>query len=90
MVGWECPTTPREASGPDPEAVHERAATELGVDPASCIVVEDSKNGVEAAVRAGTYCIAYRVDHNADRDLSRADAVVDGPAALRAALVGDA
>jgi len=23
MVGWECPTNPREASGLDPEAVHE-------------------------------------------------------------------
>jgi hypothetical protein len=22
MVGWECPTKPREASGLDPEAVH--------------------------------------------------------------------
>jgi hypothetical protein len=22
MVGWECPTNPREASGRDPEAVH--------------------------------------------------------------------
>jgi hypothetical protein len=22
MVGWECPTNPREASGLDPEAVH--------------------------------------------------------------------
>jgi hypothetical protein len=24
MVGWECPTKPREASGLDPEAVHVR------------------------------------------------------------------
>ncbi|QGX94802.1 hypothetical protein EI982_08335 [Haloplanus rallus] len=24
MVGWECPTNPREASGLDPEAVHSR------------------------------------------------------------------
>jgi hypothetical protein len=23
MVGWECPTNPREASGLDPEAVHD-------------------------------------------------------------------
>jgi hypothetical protein len=22
MVGWECPTNPRQASGLDPEAVH--------------------------------------------------------------------
>jgi len=44
MVAWECPTNPREASGLDPEAVHQnnagehiedRAAflREIGIDP---------------------------------------------------------
>jgi predicted RNA binding protein YcfA (HicA-like mRNA interferase family) len=27
MVSWECPTNPREASGLDPEAVHEWVRT---------------------------------------------------------------
>jgi hypothetical protein len=28
MVSWECPTKPREASGLDPEAVHETGGWE--------------------------------------------------------------
>ncbi|SEU10444.1 hypothetical protein SAMN04488694_1465 [Natrinema hispanicum] len=32
MVGWECPTNPREASGLDPEAVHGLADI-IGDDP---------------------------------------------------------
>jgi len=31
MVGWECPTNPREASGLDPEAVHGRHVLEYGI-----------------------------------------------------------
>jgi hypothetical protein len=30
MVGWECPTNPREASGLDPEAVHKQLLGEAG------------------------------------------------------------
>ncbi|MFB6233927.1 MAG: hypothetical protein ABEH81_05140 [Halopenitus sp.] len=30
MVGWECPTKPREASGLDPEAVHEVSGNQEG------------------------------------------------------------
>lgn len=35
------------------------AAKQMGVDPASCVVVEDSPFGVQAADAAGMRCIAY-------------------------------
>jgi len=66
--------------------VYEHAADVLGIDPADCLVVEDSKNGVEAGKRAGMTVIAYRSGPNDDTDLSAADVVVDGPEALRAEL----
>lgn len=77
-----------EIAGPGKPApeVYERAAEELGVDPADCVVVEDTSNGIRAAVAAGMHCLGYRTDENRDTDLSMADAVVDGPAALREAL----
>ena len=35
------------------------AASRLKVDPAKCIVIEDSSNGVKAAKAADMYCVAY-------------------------------
>lgn len=43
-------------SKPDPEIFLE-AGKGVGVDPEKSLVVEDSKNGVLAAKRAGTYCL---------------------------------
>ncbi len=71
---------------PEPH-IYEHAAAELGLDPERCVVVEDSYNGVAAAVAAGAYCIAYRTPQNRGVDHSAADEVVEGPAALRAALM---
>ncbi len=68
--------------------IYEYAAAELGVAPAACVVVEDSSNGIAAAVRAGAFTIAHRSTHNADLDLSRADTVVESPDALRSLLCG--
>ena len=42
---------------PDP-AVFLEAASQLGIPPARCVVIEDSTAGVEAARRAGMQCIA--------------------------------
>jgi HAD superfamily hydrolase (TIGR01509 family) len=72
---------------PEPD-IYEYAAAELGVTPAECIVVEDSQNGIAAAVRAGAFTVAYRSTHNAELDLSQADTVVDTPDALCALLCG--
>lgn len=63
--------------------VFEYAAERVGVPPASCVVVEDSENGIVAASRAGTIVVAYRIDAHDDLDFSPADAVVDSPAELR-------
>ena len=45
------------ARKPDPEA-YLRAAALLGVDPACCVALEDSRTGVAAAEAAGCLCIA--------------------------------
>lgn len=74
------------AGKPDP-AVYERAIEELGVSAGQCVAVEDSEHGVESAVRAGAVAVGYRTDQNQDADLSGADAVVEGPAELRAFLL---
>lgn len=42
---------------PDPE-LFLLAASRLGVDPASCVVFEDSPNGMHAALAAGMRCVA--------------------------------
>lgn len=73
------------ASKPDP-LPYRRAAESIGVDPERAIAVEDSRHGVEAAVRAGMECIALRGAGNRDSDLSVADAIVEDPATLRQAL----
>ncbi|ELY45268.1 HAD family hydrolase [Natronorubrum sulfidifaciens] len=70
------------ASKPEPD-VFEYAAAVVGVAPEACLVVEDSENGVEAATRAETTVVAYRIDAHDDIDLSAANVVVDSPAELR-------
>ena len=42
---------------PDPE-IYLKTADILGVAPDETVVIEDSATGLEAAVRAGTHCIA--------------------------------
>ncbi|MFC7009129.1 HAD family hydrolase [Halalkalicoccus salilacus] len=71
---------------PDP-TIFEYAADEVGVSADRCVAVEDSENGVEAAARAGTTVVAYRIDAHGDIDLSPADVVVDDPEELREAVI---
>lgn len=72
-----------EPGKPEP-FIYEEAARRLGVAPERCLVVEDSASGIEAAARAGAYVLAYRPpDSDGEQDVSRADAVADGPAELR-------
>lgn len=47
---------------PEPD-VYLAAAAELDVDPADAIVVEDSRNGIEAALAAGATVIGFSRDH---------------------------
>jgi HAD superfamily hydrolase (TIGR01509 family) len=71
-----------DAPGKPAPHIYEHAAAVVGRDPARCLVVEDSKNGVEAAARAGTTVIAYRTGPNSETDLSAADVVVESADAL--------
>ncbi|XP_021616336.1 CBBY-like protein isoform X2 [Manihot esculenta] len=61
---------------PDP-AIYTLAANTLGVDPSSCVVVEDSAIGLAAAKAAGMKCIVTRSGYTADEDFLNADAVFD-------------
>ncbi|MFC3959225.1 HAD family hydrolase [Halovivax cerinus] len=70
------------ASKPAPD-VYEYAAERVGEEQSACVAVEDSANGIEAADRAGMTVVAYRIPAHGEIDYSRADAVVDEPAALR-------
>lgn len=64
--------------------IYEHAASVVDREPADCLVIEDSKNGVEAGTNAGMTVIAYRSGPNDDTDLSAADVVVESAAELRA------
>ncbi|RLC99805.1 MAG: haloacid dehalogenase [Chloroflexi bacterium] len=46
-----------EVAKPDP-ALYHLGLDKMGIDPACVVVLEDSPNGVQAAKRAGLYCIA--------------------------------
>ncbi len=70
------------ASKPEPD-IYEYAADRIGRPAGECVAVEDSENGIEAADRAGTIVVAYRIDAHGDIDVSPADVVVETPAALR-------
>ncbi|GLC45128.1 hypothetical protein PLESTM_001691400 [Pleodorina starrii] len=59
---------------PDP-AIYLLAARELGVNPARCVVVEDSRIGLRAAKAAGMTCIVTKSSYTTDEDFSGADAV---------------
>jgi len=47
------------------------------MNPQGCVVIEDSKNGVIAAKRAGMRCIGYKNTNSGNQDLSKADIIVD-------------
>lgn len=61
---------------PDP-AVYLEVLRRAGCEPARAVAVEDSANGVQAAVRAGLRCLAARNPYTREDDLSGASLVVD-------------
>jgi HAD superfamily hydrolase (TIGR01509 family) len=66
------------ARKPDPEA-HRRAAKGLEVGGRGVVVaVEDSRNGLEAALAAGLPCAVVVNDYTRDQDLTGAALVLDG------------
>ena len=63
-------------SKPHPE-IFLKAAERLREKPENCIVIDDSKLGVEAAKRAGMKCIGFRNPKSGNQDLSKADFITD-------------
>ena len=53
------------------------AAEKLGMDPAECVVIEDSANGVRGAIAAGMHCIGFRNPNSGNQDLSPAHRIID-------------
>ena len=73
-------------SKPHP-AIFEHAAS-LSIAPKeNCIVIEDSKNGVEAAVAANIFCVGYDSLHSKDQDLSKSNVLIKHFSELNAEIV---
>jgi HAD superfamily hydrolase (TIGR01509 family) len=63
-------------SKPHP-AIFEHAAS-LSIAPKeSCIIIEDSTNGVQAAKAAGIFCVGYNSVHSESQDLADADIIIN-------------
>ena len=81
-----------ERGKPAPD-VFLHAARRMGFSPARCVVVEDSRAGVEAAVAAGMPVVGYRSEMTPGDWLADADTVIadmaDLPVAIRG-LTGEA
>ncbi|MBW2239577.1 MAG: HAD-IA family hydrolase [Deltaproteobacteria bacterium] len=60
---------------PDPE-IYLLALEKTGLTPETCIVIEDSRNGVLAADKAGMHIVATTNIYTENEDLSEADIVV--------------
>jgi HAD superfamily hydrolase (TIGR01509 family) len=52
-------------------------AEKLGIDPKFCVVIEDTRLGVQSAKAAGMMCIAIPNEYTKDQDFAIADAVVE-------------
>ena len=63
------------AKKPDP-AIYVLALRELGLQPEDAIVIEDSRNGLLAAVGAGLRCVVTLSSYTAGEDMSEAVLVV--------------
>jgi len=66
---------------PHPE-VYIKTAKKLGVEPAECIVVEDSEFGIMSAKAAGMMCIAIKSPNTRGQDFSGADYLADSLAGV--------
>jgi beta-phosphoglucomutase len=53
------------------------AAQQLAVKPDECIVIENAPSGIEAAKKAGMYCIAVKTTIQDEQYLKEADLIVE-------------
>lgn len=63
-------------SKPHP-AIFEHAASLSMAPKSDCIVIEDSANGIQAAVSANIFCVGYNSEHSKLQDLSKADLIIN-------------
>ena len=61
---------------PDPE-IFLMTASRMGVYSGDCLVLEDSRNGIEAARNAGMHVVGYYNPLSGNQDLSKADVVIE-------------
>jgi beta-phosphoglucomutase-like phosphatase (HAD superfamily) len=61
---------------PSPD-VYLMAVEEMGLDKSRCVIVEDSRIGVRAAVAAGIACLVTKSSYTADEDFAGARMIVD-------------
>jgi beta-phosphoglucomutase-like phosphatase (HAD superfamily) len=71
LLGGDC--VPHKKPAPD---IYVLALERLGVDPSGVLVIEDSRNGLEAAVAAGLRCLITVNGYTAHEDFSEAALVV--------------
>ncbi|CAM4428404.1 HAD family hydrolase [Paenibacillus alkaliterrae] len=75
---FDCIVSGEEVAKGKPEPdVYLEAARLLGVDPSECIVLEDSRNGIQSAKSAGMKCIGFINKNSGNQDLSKADIIVN-------------
>ena len=67
---------PRKKPAPD---VYQYVLQELGEDPGACLVIEDSQNGLRAALGAGLKTVITVSQYTRTHDFSGASLVVDHP-----------
>ena len=64
------------AGKPDP-ACYLAAADRLRLPPQQCLVFEDSTAGIQAAKKAGMYCVALKRKNAPEQDISEADETLE-------------
>lgn len=71
--------TREEVANPKPAPdIFWKAAEKLGIPERECVVVEDSKAGVEAAKEAGMKVVVVLGSYTTEEDFPEADLVVEG------------
>lgn len=72
-------------SKPSPD-IYQRAAAELNLETSNIIAVEDTLTGVNAALAADMYCIAYRVNQEGSTGFNKANEVIESGESLASRL----
>ena len=64
-----------------------QAAKLLNSEPADCIVIEDSENGVLAAKAAGMKCVGFKNPNTGNQDLKKANLIVENYGSLKVSIL---